>query len=568
MVAGARTFGLEDTFLEPQILNPPPTRHALLAFLLVLAAIVHIGTAGWGALYDGVEGQLAGGAREMLDSRQWLVPTNNGVPQLETPPLAYWSLAVSYKIFGVTATAARIPIALAMVAAVALTFLIGERLAGYWRGFGAGLIQLCSVGAFLLGRMVTPDSFFVLFITGAIYCLVCGYQHQKFRRAWFAGFWLCATFACLTKGPGAILYLAGVCLLLAVFFREARMRFRLLVHWSYLLLFFLVTVPWFIWMQNHFPGFLASSLTSMSRTGLPRWQFLLFHFAWWFPGIFLILPGLILAPRKIIRPHEFSFAEALPFCWLVVAILPILLTGDLHASSALSAGPAFALFVACAWERTSRPFRIAGLALVFFTGVALAAIACFTPSILNSMINSALPDAAWPSFRSMAQMAIFALLVFLLPALFFVLKRREEIAIFLILSSMVPIGFCLAESVSRAAPLFSLADAAQFLNPRLGQQGQVLYEGPLENANSLSFYLKKGFFLVNQKPGSLEQDAAAQSKYLDEHFVLEAWEGANPIYLIVEQDRVAHWRRLIIDRVHIYRQVTTCGTRVVLSNEL
>ena len=84
MVAGARAFTLEDTFLEPQILNPPPTRHALLAFLLALAAVLHIGTAGWGDLYDGVEGQLAGGAREMLESKQWLLPTNNGVPQLES----------------------------------------------------------------------------------------------------------------------------------------------------------------------------------------------------------------------------------------------------------------------------------------------------------------------------------------------------------------------------------------------------------------------------------------------------------------------------------------------------
>lgn len=568
MVAGARTFGLEDTFLEPQILNPPPTRHALLAFLLVLAAIVHIGTAGWGDLYDGVEGQIAGGAREMLESRQWLVPTNNGLPQLQTPPLAYWALALSYKIFGVSATAARIPIALAMVASVALTFLIGERLAGYWRGFAAGLIQLCSGGGFLLGRMVAPESFFALFITGAIYCLVCGYQHRKYRRAWFAGFWFCGTIACLTKGPGAILYLAGVCLLLSVFFREARMRFRLLLHWWYLLLFLLGTAPWFIWAQTYFPGFFASLLISMSDPGLPRWQFLLRHVAWWFPAIFLILPGLLLAPRKIMRPHEFTFAEALPFCWLAIAILPILLIGDLHASSALSAGPAFALFAACAWERTSRPFHIAGIALVFLTGIAIAAMACFTPSGLNSIIGSALPDTAWPSFRSMAQMAILALLVFSLPALFFVIKQREEIALFLILGSMVPIGFCLAESVSRAAPLFSMADAAQFLNPRLGQQGQVLYEGPLKNANSLSFYLKKKFFLVNQTPRSLEQDTSYQHRYLDEHFVLEAWEGANPIYLIIEQDRVAHWRRLIIDRVHIYRQVTTCGTRVVLSNEL
>src|SRR2546430_9906977 len=130
MVAGARTFSLEEAFLAPQILHPPPTRHALLAFLLALTAVLHIGTAAWGDLYDGAEGQLAGGAREMLDSKQWLLPTNDGAPLLQTPPLAYWVIAISFKVFGISAAAARLPIALAMLGSVALTFLIGERLAG------------------------------------------------------------------------------------------------------------------------------------------------------------------------------------------------------------------------------------------------------------------------------------------------------------------------------------------------------------------------------------------------------------------------------------------------------
>ena len=90
MVAGARTFSLEDTFLEPQVLDPPPTRHALFVFLIALSAVVLLGTAGWGDLYDGAEGQFAGGAREMLETRQWLLPTNDTIPRLETPPLVYW----------------------------------------------------------------------------------------------------------------------------------------------------------------------------------------------------------------------------------------------------------------------------------------------------------------------------------------------------------------------------------------------------------------------------------------------------------------------------------------------
>jgi 4-amino-4-deoxy-L-arabinose transferase-like glycosyltransferase len=568
MVAGARTFTLDDTFLEPQVLNPPPTRHALLAFLLALAAILHIGTAAWGDLYDGVEGQLAGGAREMVESRQWLVPTNNGAPLCQRPPLAYWGIALSYKVFGVSATAARLPIALAMIASVALTFLLGERLAGYWRAFAAGLIHLCSGGAFLLGRMVTADAFFALFMAGAIYCIVCGYQRRKFRWAWFTGFWSCGALACLAKGPECILYLAAICLLLALLFREARMRFRLLLHWAYLLLFVAVAAPWFIWTQIHFPGFLWHLESWASDPGLARWQFLLLNFAWWFPAIFLVLPGLLFAPRKIIRPHEFTFADGLPLCWAAVGILPLLWIGERGASSSLSVLPAFALFAACAWERTSRPFRIAGIALALLVGVGVAAIAWFNPPILDAITSGALPDAARVSLRPMAQIAILSLLIFSLPAFYLVTKQRAEIALFLILGSMVPIGFCLAESASRIAPFFSLADAAEFLNPRLGLDGQVLYEGPLRTGSSLSFYLNKKFFLVNQTPGLFETDAAAQNKYLDEHFVLEAWDRANPIYFIIEEDRVSHWRRLITDRIHIYHQVTTCGSRVVLSNQL
>src|SRR5438552_8585227 len=114
MVAGARTFTLEDTFLDPQVLDPPPTRHALFIFLLALAAVLHLATAGWGDLYDGAEGQFAGGAREMLSTHEWLLPTNNGVPRLQTPPLVFWPIVLSYNIFGVTTMAARLPIALAM----------------------------------------------------------------------------------------------------------------------------------------------------------------------------------------------------------------------------------------------------------------------------------------------------------------------------------------------------------------------------------------------------------------------------------------------------------------------
>ena len=565
MVASARTFSLEDTFLSPQILNPPPTRHALLAFLLALAAIFHIGTAAWGNLYDGVEGQVAGGAREMLQSRQWLVPTNTGTPILQNPPFSYWMVALSCKIFGVRTSAARIPIALAMIGSVALTFLIGERLADYWRGFAAGLIHLCSLGGFLFARIVSPGPFAAFFVSAAIYCAVCGYQHRKFRRIWFAVFTLATALACLSAGLHAIFYPGATCVLLAVFYREARMRFTPILHWSNCLLLFLVVAPWYIWAHQRFPAFL-SQLTEGSFSC--DWQLLAWSFAGWIPALFLIVPALILVPRKIFRPDEFTAADALPLIWIGVTVIGLTFLGERNLGAATLVLPGFALFGASAWERMSPRLRACGIILAFVAGVAAWTAAGFAPSVLEEFANRQFPDWIWISIRPLAHIALIALVIFSGAALFVVAKQRGEIALLLALGAMAPVGFCLTEARSRVASFYSLADAAQYLNPRVGAGGSIVFEGAARDSSSLGFYLEKKFFFVNQRPTVFEPEAESQAKYLDEHLVLEAWERSSPIYLIIDEGRVAYWRKAITERVHIFHQVTTCGSRVILSNQL
>ncbi|HVF72097.1 MAG TPA: glycosyltransferase family 39 protein [Chthoniobacterales bacterium] len=566
MVAGARTFSLEDTFLSPQILNPPPTRHALLAFLLALAAVFHIGTAAWGDLTDGIEGQIAAGAREMVQSRQWLLPTNNGTPVLDLPPLTYWTVAASYKIFGVSTSAARIPIALVMIGSVALTFLIGERLAGYWRGFAAGLLHVCSFGGLVQGRIVSPGPVTGLFVAGAIYCAVCGYQHRKRRRVWFATFAFCTALACLSGGLHTAIYPVGVCLLLAFFYSEARTRFRPLLHWPNVLLYLFVVAPWFVWVHLRFPGFWDDAFTNTFAINVPR--FLRESLTAWFPALFLILPGLIATPRKIFRPDEFDAADALPLIWIGLALLGVgLFSGKVDGVAAIGL-PAFALFGASAWQRISRGLRTIGIILVLLAGLAAYSVLVFNPALLEEIFDRALPDWLWFSMRPLAQIGLAALLIFSLGAAFAASRQRAEVTLLLAIGAMAPIGFCVTEGRSRSATFFSLADAAQYLNPRLGTSGSVVFEGDLRGGSSLSFYLEKRFFFVNQRPGGFEPDSEAQGKYLDEHSLLEAWERSAPIYLIIEEERVSHWRKSITQQVHIYHQVTTCGSRVILSNQL
>jgi len=268
MTATVRTLSIEETLLDPPALPPPPTRHALLVILIALAALLHVVTVGTGDLYSETEGQYAGAAREMVASHNWLLPTNNGIPRLQKPPLLYWLIIASYKILGVNEAAARLPLALAVVATVALIFLIGEKLSDYWRGFIAGLIYLSFCGTFLLARIVMPEPLVTAFIAGAMFCGICGYERRRHRRMWFAGVWVFAALACLTKGVLGIVYPAVVFVLLSIFYREARIRFRTLLRWEYALIFLLILVPWHIWAKEkskHIPTAEAREIVSSLR---------------------------------------------------------------------------------------------------------------------------------------------------------------------------------------------------------------------------------------------------------------------------------------------------------------
>jgi hypothetical protein len=154
-------------------------------------------------------------------------------------------------------------------------------------------------------------------------------------------------------------------------------------------------------------------------------------------------------------------------------------------------------------------------------------------------------------------------------ALYFNFKQHGKLAAVALAASMIPAGLSMVIGVAKTAPYFSLADVARYLNPRLETGGHAMFEGPLDDSSSLIFYLNRKFLFVNQNPRKeAPMGAPASDIFLNEEAVLNRWGQPDAVYLIVEQSRADYWKERVVSRFHIYHQVTTSGTYVVLSNQL
>jgi 4-amino-4-deoxy-L-arabinose transferase-like glycosyltransferase len=537
-----------------------------LALLVALAVALTVGTAGWGSLYNETDGQYAGAAKVMVRDGSWLIPENDGIPRLVKPPLLYWALAASMKVFGINEFAARLPNALAVVAWVVVTFLIGREMGGISRGLLAGTVLLTSLGTFTLGRIVMPEPMFSALIAAAVYCVLRGLDNLRRRAAWFLGFWLFASLASFTKGWHGLIYPLAILGVAALFSRENRMNLRGLISWQGALLFFLINLPWYIYVEFRFPGYLHNLLvaeqlghvigTSTPAThyaNVPRLQFLLLQLAWLFPWSLAILAALPIATRSVLQRWrlETSFPALVVLAWFAVILGSVLLAGQRQDYYAMAMWPAIALTVAWLLERLRIQPLIAISALFFAVSLAVANV---MPNIAADSASAALAERAtawtalasfdrtiWAALQTTAWVSLGGALLCVLIGLF---CWRPTFKPGPIVASAVCLNLGAVSGMALVAPYFSLATVAADISERT----PIVYDGSIDTASSLLFYSDSPVILLDQDPNDdfiVRKFGIGRDRYLTSSEFVAIWKSGSRTVFITEERKLVGWQELL-----------------------
>ncbi len=193
--------------------------------------------------------------REMLQRGDLIVPVLQGEPYLDKPPLLYWLVAGSYRLFSMSEAAARLPSALAVHGTILLVYLLGRRMLGERSAIVGALTLALAPGFVVIGRLLILDGLLTFWTTLALFAV---FEAQRGERlSW--GWWLTAAAACafgvLTKGPVALVLVVPPLWLHRRLTRRG-CELGLVPLLSFAAVLLALTLPWYVALCWRIPGFL------------------------------------------------------------------------------------------------------------------------------------------------------------------------------------------------------------------------------------------------------------------------------------------------------------------------
>ena len=363
----------------PHVENSPSGAAAKIGWAILIVATLyvcyfsHLGAIGF---VGPDEPRYAWIARDMAETGDWVTPRLYGKPWFEKPPLFYWGAALSFKLFGVSEAAARLPSAIsALLATLALAWL-ALRLYGAETARWLLLLLPTTVGMIGFSHAAATDMPFSAMLTIAMVCAavilgltrrVSGFvlanpelnkentpilPHTPWLALILFGFFLGA--AVLAKGPAALILSGGVVFFWALFTKRWRDAFRLL-HPVAIASFCLNALPWYITCAHRNPDFFRifiiehnfkRFLTPEFQHIQPFWFYLLVLLVAFIPWTAALFWTAIVGGAQISKSKKLSSHSLFLISWILFVLLFFTISKSKLPGYILPAVPALALLLA------------------------------------------------------------------------------------------------------------------------------------------------------------------------------------------------------------------------------
>jgi len=306
--------------------------------------------------------RVAGIAREMAITSDYLIPRLNGENFLEYPSVGYWPIALSLSMSkNPPDFLAFLPIIFLGTGTVLITFLIGKKLAGEKIGLMAGFI-LATMSTFItFHRHFRVDPALLFFVTLSLYGFIAGYQASRKRFLFLSLFYIGMAGAFLSKGIVGVAIPAATAAVFLITKKDFKAIVRLLLNPA--ILFFLL--PIFLWVGSVwrlegldiFKEIIRQSIWRFSSSSADHAKPFYYYFA---QALAAPLPWTILlfvliwyrwrpVPSKEPLPHDALLWFAL--VWLLTGLIGLSFASAKRPLYLGPLYPSFALLAALGWDR-------------------------------------------------------------------------------------------------------------------------------------------------------------------------------------------------------------------------
>ena len=543
-----------------------PRTHLLL--LLLLTALIYVGSAWNPSLQDDADASHARAAREIVERNDWVTLHINGIRYLEKAPLMYWAVAFSYKLFGFTEFATRLPLAIAAMLLVAAIYYFGRWMGGGRAGFYSGLAMCAGLGVYLFTRVMIPEVIISFFLTVAFYFFLKVYYGELDTR-WAYVFYACMAAAVLSKGLIGIVFPCGVLFVFVLMTNGWRRLWRMRPV-SGAIVFLIIAVPWhalaiwrndkFFWfyfINEHFLRYLGKRLPADYDT-VPIVSFWLLHLVWLFPfSVFLPLSWRRL--RDLWRPREREDQLRL-FAWLwALVVIGFFSFSTRQEYYTFPAFPALALLAGAGLARGEMEksrWATIGQGLLALFGAAVGAALGYllwisrqvTPAADISQALTHNPDNYRLALGHMSDLTVDAFAVLRTPAAGAALSLTIGfVAAFILRLKHRATGASLLTAVTVACFIYFAHMALDVFNPylssrplataikqRLTAGDLVVINGEFQAGSSIGFYLPQKVLLLNGRMTGLEFGSHypdAPPVFIGDGEIAQLWQGQKRVFL-------------------------------------